>query len=122
MLQMAFEYHKRNEYEKALPLAEKSAQLAPKMYQARNILGRVLLELGQVDRAIKELEEGVRLQPSSPEMHFALAKAYTRVGRKQDADRERELFKQLQNQASQQNAPSGSADKLKPYSCVGGLV
>ena len=73
-------------------------QLAPKMFPARNGLGRVLLELGQVERAIKELEEGVRLAPTSPEMHFALARAYTRVGRKADAARERELFKQLQEQ------------------------
>lgn len=98
MVQMAFEYLKRDEYTTALPLAEKAVQLAPKMFPARNVLGRVLLELGQVDRAIKELEEGVRLAPSSPEMHFALARAYTRSGRKADAAREREVFKRLQEQ------------------------
>jgi tetratricopeptide (TPR) repeat protein len=96
MLQMAFEYLKRNEYETALPLAEKSAQLAPKMYAARNVLGRLLLELGQFDRAAKELEEGVRLAPDSPEMHYALARAYTRAGRKQEAARERETFQRLE--------------------------
>ena len=86
-------------------------KLKPNMYPARNVLGRVLLQLGEVDRAIKELEEGVRLAPHSPEMHFALARAYTRAGRKQDADRERETFKQLQEKNSQQDdaAKSGSA-------------
>lgn len=98
MVQMAFEYLKRNEYNTALPLAEKAVQLAPKMFPARNVLGRVLLELGQVERAVAELEEGVRLAPTSPEMHFALARAYTRAGRKKDADREREAFKRLQEQ------------------------
>jgi len=98
MVQMAFEYLKRDEYQTALPLAEKAVQLAPKMFPARNVLGRVLLELGQVERAVKELEEGARLAPTSPEMHFALARAYTRAGRKADAARERELFKQLQEQ------------------------
>ena len=112
MLQIAFEYRKRNEYEAALPLAEKAVQLAPKMYQGRNILGRVLLELGQVDRSIKELEEGIRLAPTSPEMHFALARAYTRAGRKEDADREREIFKQLEKQSQQQGGSTqGSADE-----------
>ncbi|MCI0663027.1 MAG: tetratricopeptide repeat protein [Acidobacteria bacterium] len=76
LLQMAFEYHKRNEFETALPLAEKAAQQAPKVFAARNILGRLLLELGQVERAVKELEEGVRIAPQSPEMHYALARAY----------------------------------------------
>ena len=98
MVQMAFEYLKRDQYNDALPLAEKAVQLAPKLYAARNVLGRVLLELGQVDRSIKELEEGVKLAPSSPEMHFALARAYTRAGRKDDAARQREIFKALQDE------------------------
>jgi tetratricopeptide (TPR) repeat protein len=98
MVQLAFEYLKRDEYATALPLAEKAVQLAPKMFPARNVLGRILLELGQVDRAVKELEEGVRLAPSSPEMHFALARAYTRAGRKEDAAKERDAFKRLEEQ------------------------
>jgi len=101
MVQMAFEYLKRDQYNDALPLAEKAVQLAPKLYAARNVLGRVLLELGQVDRSVKELEEGVKLAPSSPEMHFALARAYTRAGKKQEAQRERETFKKLQDEYNQ---------------------
>jgi tetratricopeptide (TPR) repeat protein len=98
MVQMAFEYLKRDQMNDALPLAEKAVQLSPKLYVARNVLGRVLLELGQVDRSVKELEEGVKLAPTSPEMHFALARAYTRAGRKEDAARERETFKKLQDE------------------------
>ena len=98
MVQMAFEYLKRDQFEDALPLAEKAVQLAPKLFAARNVLGRVLLELGQIDRAVKELEAGVKLAPSSPEMHFALARAYTRAGRKEEAAREREIFKKLQDE------------------------
>jgi len=81
-----------------LPLAEKAVQLAPKMFPARNVLGRVLLELGQIDRAIKELEEGARLAPTSPEMHYALGRAYRRAGREQDAKRETALFQKLQDE------------------------
>ena len=98
MVQMAFEYLKRDQYDEALPLAEKAVQLAPKLYAARNVLGRLLLELGQIDRAVRELEEGVKLAPSSPEMHFALARAYTRAGKKEEAAREREIFKKLQDE------------------------
>jgi tetratricopeptide (TPR) repeat protein len=113
MVQMAFEYLKRDEYEKALPLAEKAVQLDPKMYPARNVLGRVLLELGQADRAVKELEEGVRLAPSSPEMHFALARAYTRIGRKADAQKERETFKRLQDEYERQRNVRQTAETDK---------
>ena len=116
MTQMAFEYMKRDQFNEALPLAEKAVQLAPKLYAARNVLGRLLLELGQVERSIKELEEGVKLAPSSPEMHFALARAYTRAGRKEDAARERETFKKLQDEYNQKRQldDSGAAPEQKP--------
>lgn len=116
MVQMAFEYLKRDQYNEGLPLAEKAVQLSPKMYAARNVLGRLLLELGQVDRAVKELEEGVRIAPSSPEMHFALARAYTRAGRKEEAAREREFFKKLQDEYSKRDIPKtgNEPDKNQP--------
>jgi tetratricopeptide (TPR) repeat protein len=116
MVQMAFEYLKRDQFDEALPLAEKAVQLAPKLYAARNVLGRVLLELGQVERAIKELEEGVKLAPSSPEMHFALARAYTRAGKKEEAAREREIFKKLQDEYNQRKQldKSQAAPDQKP--------
>jgi predicted Zn-dependent protease len=110
MVQMAFEYLKRRDYDTALPLAEKSVELAPRMYPARNVLGRVLLELGQTARAVKELEEGVRLAPSSPEMHFALARAYTRAGRQADAKREQETFKTLQAQYEAKDNSGSNSD------------
>lgn len=119
MLQMAFEYLKRNEYETALPLAEKSVQLAPKLFPARNALGRILLELGQVERAIAELETGVKLAPESPEMHFALARAYTRAGRKQEAAREREAFLKYdklyrEQRADDKSGKSPASNEEKP--------
>jgi hypothetical protein len=45
-------------------------------------------------------------------MHFALARAYTRLGRKEDAAREREIFKRLQDQFdAQRNARAGVDDQ-----------
>jgi|GEM_PF-519980 len=117
MLQMAFEYLKRNEYETALPWAEQSVKLAPNLFAARNALGRILLELGQVERAIKELEEGVKLAPDSPEMHYALARAYTRAGRKADAARARENFirlDKLYRSRREGQPPSGAGTDEKP--------
>lgn len=118
MVQMAFEYLKRDQFNDALPLAERAVQLAPKLFAARNVLGRVLLELGQIDRAVKELEEGVKLAPASPEMHFALSRAYTRAGRKQDAARAREIFKKLQDEYNQKrqldNSEAAPDKKEKP--------
>jgi len=65
------------------------------LFAARNALGRILLGMGETGRAIQELETGVKLAPDSPDMHFALARAYAQVGRKQDAARARTEFQKL---------------------------
>jgi tetratricopeptide (TPR) repeat protein len=98
LLQIAFEHIKRTNYQEALSLAQKAVELAPDLFAARNALGRALLELGQTDRAIEELETGVKLAPDSPDMYFALARAYQRAGRKDDADRARAQFLRLDKQ------------------------
>ncbi|MEN3332616.1 MAG: hypothetical protein V7641_1981 [Blastocatellia bacterium] len=98
MLQIAFEYIKRNDYEQALPFAQKSVDIAPEFFATHNALGRVLLEMGKIPEAIKELETGVKQAPDSPEMRFALARAYAKAGRSDDARREREIFLQLDKQ------------------------
>jgi tetratricopeptide (TPR) repeat protein len=108
LLQIAFEYLKRNEFEAAKPFAEQAVQISPNLFATHNALGRVLLELGKVDEAIKQLEIGVQLAPDSPEMRFALAKAYARAGRKEEAAKERALFMQLDKQKRTQRDGSQS--------------
>jgi tetratricopeptide (TPR) repeat protein len=95
VLQIAFEYLKRGDYESALPWAEMAVELDPQSFVARNALGRIFHEIGETDRAIDELEKGLELAPDSPEMHFALARAYTRAGRREDAQRARTEFQRL---------------------------
>jgi len=116
MLQIAFEYIKRNDFEAARPFAEQAADKAPTLFAAHNALGRVLLELGKVDEAIRELELGVRQAPDSPEMRFALARAYARANRKEDAARERAKFLELDKQMRvlREGVPSVNGAQQKP--------
>ncbi len=102
MLQIAFQDIKQGQFAEALPFAEKAVELEPRQFAARNALGRTLLELGQTDRAIQELEAGAKLAPDSPQMLFHLARAYQRAGRKEDADRTREAFIRLDRAARNQ--------------------
>lgn len=94
-LQIAFEALKRNDAATGLSYAEEAVKLAPNLFAAHNALGRILFELGQTERAIKELETGVKQAPDSPEMYFALARAYSKAGRKVEADRTRTEFMRL---------------------------
>jgi len=57
-------------------------------------LGRVLLADDRASEAIPPLETAVKLDGGSPMTHYELATAYTRAGRKADAEREFALQKE----------------------------
>jgi tetratricopeptide (TPR) repeat protein len=95
MLALAFEYIKRSDYPTAKTWAEKAVAADPTDFAARKALGQVLLETGDTDGAIRELEAGVKMASTSPVMHFQLAKAYQKAGRTADAERERAEFTKL---------------------------
>ena len=74
----------------ALPHARKAVAEDPALPSAQLVLGRALAETGDKD-GIQYLEKTVQLQPDNLEVHIALAKAYSKFGRKEDARRERLL-------------------------------
>jgi tetratricopeptide (TPR) repeat protein len=117
MLQIAFEYIKRKDFNAGLPYAENAVKLEPNLFAGHNALGRIWLELGQTERAIKELEISVRQAPDSPETHFALSRAYTKAGRKAEAEKARNEFMRLDKlrRANKENLVGDTpAEKAKP--------
>jgi Flp pilus assembly protein TadD len=65
------------------------------------ILGRLLLDNGETDQSIGELQEASALLPDEPKFYFALSRAYTRAKRKEEAERARQTFLRLSQQAEQ---------------------
>jgi tetratricopeptide (TPR) repeat protein len=108
-LEMAFELLKRGDYAAARPYAEDAVKLAPGLFATHNALGRVLVEVGELDRGIAELEEAARLAPEGPEMYFALARAYLKAGRKDEADSARARFQMLDERRHGRKAPGVTA-------------
>jgi tetratricopeptide (TPR) repeat protein len=94
-LQIAFELLQRGDYPSAKEAAAKAVALAPSLFAAHNAYGRALVELGDLESGIPELEEAARLAPESPEMQFALARAYAKAGRTEDSNRARAAFATL---------------------------
>src|SRR6202042_3375555 len=86
-----------------LPAAEqhfsKATQLEPNFADAYLGLGMSLLGEKKFAEAVAPLEKAVKLQPGNPAGHYSLATAYSRTGRKEDADREFAL--------QQQTTPAG---------------
>ena len=95
ILQIAFEYLRRSEWDSAKPWAQKAVDLDPRDFAARRALGQVLLETGQTAESIAQFEAGVQLAPDSPSLRFMLARAYQKAGRQADAQRERAEFLRL---------------------------
>ena len=87
----------RNRASEALPYAQNAAGKEPRLPSAQLVLGRSLMETGDVNGAMEHLQEALRLEPGNLETHLALAKAYSKSGRKEDARRERLLCLQLTN-------------------------
>jgi tetratricopeptide (TPR) repeat protein len=106
-LEIAFELLRREDHAGARTAAERAVALAPGLFAAQNALGRALVELGEIERGTAALEAAARLAPDSPEMHYSLARAYAKAGRTQDAERERAIFRELdQKRRAQRDAPA----------------
>jgi tetratricopeptide (TPR) repeat protein len=98
LIALAFEYLKRKEPETALKWAERAVAAAPRNFGGRTALGRALVDTGQIVRGAKELQTAAELAPDVPQVRFALASAYRKLGRKQDAEREQAEFLRLKGQ------------------------
>jgi tetratricopeptide (TPR) repeat protein len=64
-------------------------------------LGRALIAAERVPEALGPLETAVRLQPQNPLTHLHLAAAYARLGRDEEAKRERRLHNELSEKMRQ---------------------
>jgi tetratricopeptide (TPR) repeat protein len=85
----------RNDYAEALAYSQKAAAQDPTLPIAQLVLGRALVETGDVQGGIEHLEKELQLEPGNFEAHLALAKAYSKSGRSLEARRERELCLQM---------------------------
>lgn len=114
-LEIAFELLKLQRNAEAKAVAERAVELSPTLFATHAALGRALVELGELDRGIRELEQASLLAPESAEVHFSLARAYARAGREADAARERAEFARLQQaRAAASDAPPGGLGEVRP--------
>lgn len=101
----------------ALALAEEAVRLNPRIPLGHYLLGSLLLETPDVERAIAELEIARQTVPADPGVHFALARAYTRAKRPEEAARARATFKRLTEErqaAARRDASQSPAGASSP--------
>lgn len=73
-----------SDHARALKLAEKAHQYAPGEVNVRDTLGLLLIDTADKARAVKLLEEVVKLSPENPTFRYHLASAYAASGRAQN--------------------------------------
>lgn len=78
-----------------IPYAEEAVRLSPGLPFGHYLLGLLLLDADEPVRAIPELELAQKNFPREPQLYFALGSAYSRAGRRQDAERARSMFERL---------------------------
>jgi tetratricopeptide (TPR) repeat protein len=81
-------------------LLRRSILLNPNFAAAHALVGRVLLERGQTEVAVPELEEAIRLRPGYTPAHLYLAKAWRKLGKSDLARKESETVARLNEEES----------------------
>lgn len=89
-------YLTRSEAARAVPFLEISARAFPAEFDTRFALGRAYLSVGNVEKAIGELQAAVGLNPQIAEGFYHLGRALQRAGRKTEAAEATKKARELQ--------------------------
>jgi tetratricopeptide (TPR) repeat protein len=94
--------------DQAIQTLHNAMTLVPAKYHwiCHRDLGRANLDLNQPDAAITELQAAVRQKPANANVHFFLAQAYRRAGRKPDAEKEQAEFEKMKAQQDPMGVPA----------------
>ena len=79
---------------------ERATTIRPTDLTARKLLASLRLQTGKVEEAVGMLEALAKDAPDLVEVHVQLATAYNRLGRKEDAQRERAIVDRLNAEAA----------------------
>ncbi|MGB9074957.1 MAG: sulfatase-like hydrolase/transferase [Terriglobales bacterium] len=82
-------YNKANRQQDVIKECQAVLHYIPENYGANVSLGQALLKTGDAQGAIAPLQKAIEGEPEKPGPHMFLADAYDKVGRQEDAKRER---------------------------------
>ncbi len=90
-------YWLRSDLDQAVRHYTRALDFKPDFVNAHIALGRVRMAQGEPESALAHFLEAARLDPQSDTARYRLAQAYRKLGRTQEADRERAAFQQLRD-------------------------
>ena len=99
---LAYALLQTSQKEKAEAMLRSITSSHPDHPQAQYELGKMLLEAGKVGESITHLEVAAKLDAESDYVHYQLQSAYRRAGRKEEADREAQIYKDIKTRKREQ--------------------
>jgi nicotinate-nucleotide--dimethylbenzimidazole phosphoribosyltransferase len=94
-VQLAEEYRRLGRLDEAIEVLEKGLEKSPGYVSAQVALGRCRLEAGETDAAVEVLEEVLSQDATQLVANKLLVEGYLQQGRRQDARRRLDLYRQL---------------------------
>lgn len=104
--------------EQAFALTQAALQQRPDDAEAHYLAGCLLERKQDYPSALAELRKAIAANPGQAAAHFHLARVYERLGRKEEAERERDLHQKLTSEAEQPDVRRG-VDLRVPSSPAG---
>jgi len=84
-----------NDWDEAIAQFTTTVKLDPNFAEAYVGLGLALISVKHYEEAVAPLKKAEALTPGNPSIHYGLATAYSRLGQKEDADKEFAIHRQL---------------------------
>ncbi len=103
------------ETDRAIRLLEEAISLRYGYADALYQLGKIYLEKGDTEMAIKQLESAVSADSSKDYIHYQLSIAYRKASRKADADRELKLYQKLKEEKRDMDSPMPMGVDNSPF-------
>jgi tetratricopeptide (TPR) repeat protein len=85
-----------------IPYAEQAVQFDPHIAFAHYLLGLLYLDVDNYQKAIPQLELAEKAFPNDAKVYFALGSAYSRAGRKTEAEKARAMFQKLSAEGTEE--------------------
>ncbi len=112
-LQLGYMRKTSEKFEEASAYLERAMTIRPNDLAARKLLASLRLQTGDVNEAVRMFESIIHEVPDLIEAHVQLATAYSRLKRKDDADRERAIIDRLNAEAQAKRTGKGSGGSME---------
>jgi tetratricopeptide (TPR) repeat protein len=102
--------HQEQKWDEAIQHFSRASSLDAGFGDAFLGLGESLIATKKFAEAIRPLERAAELESANPATHYNLATAYSRTGRKADADKEFAIHRKMTQQSNAQSPPSDNSE------------